>query len=83
MKQNSDPHNYKLSPTNHSSKGHARNVIRENRSSNSIKVSKKDIQLEESKKKEYNKTQKPEGSNSESSFSDNDNKKYENLSPIK
>lgn len=63
--------------------GRSKHVIRENHSSNSIKFSNKNRIFEDAKEDEYNKTQKPEDDNLDSSFEDDDNRKSENLSPIK
>ena len=63
--------------------GRGKHVIRENHSSNSIKFSNKNRIFEESKDDDYNKTQKPDDENLDSSFEDNDNRKSENLSPMK
>lgn len=53
------------------------------KSSSSFKFSNKKEALNSDERKCRTKTQKPDGSNTDSSFSDNDNRKSENLSPMK
>lgn len=53
------------------------------RSSCSFKFSNDNSKLDEKDARGRNKTQKPDGSNSTSSFSDEEQRKSENLSPMK